>query len=362
MPDNVINLYDTRVMLEYLRYEPGVARFLRDTFFPSSRVKVYATDSIDIEIERKGRPIACFVKRIEDGNLVKNSGYETNNFKTSYLSEFKEIKIDDFLRRQIGENPYDFTPPSVQAQQQFAQDLTDLVDRQNRAEEIMAAQVLTTGTFTGRDKDGKAIYEADFKMQASHKPLLTGDNLWNSDTIKKNDIMEQVRGWIVKLLQRDSGRMPTHLILGWNAFNEFLRKVDPDADIGGINSFRVVRGEVTPRMAEMGVFFLGTFPELANVQVVGYNEWYDDPWDGGETKPIFPANTALLLSSNARYDRKYGKINHLEAPDFIARWPWVWKTPNGKKRFVQVESAPLLSPFEIDSIVSATVTTDPVVS
>jgi hypothetical protein len=356
MPDNVINIYETRAMVDYLIYEPGVARFLRDLFFPPNRVRLFDTDSIDIEIQRKGRPIACFVKRIEDGNLVENSGYETNNFKTSYLSEFKEIKTGDFAHKRIGETAYNYTSPGIQAQMQAAQDLKDLIDRQNRAEEIMACQVLTTGTFTGRNKDGKAIYQAEFGMKGSHKPILTGDDAWDSPNCKKNTIMEQIRGWIVNLLQKDAGRMPTHLILGENAFNAFLRRVDPDNETGGLNSFRVVRGDVSPRMAEMGVFFLGTFPELANVQVVGYNEWYDDPWDGGTTKPIFPADKALLLSSNARYDRSYGKIEHLEAPDFIARWPWTWQTPNGKKRFVQVESAPLLSPFEIDSIVSATVT------
>jgi hypothetical protein len=109
-------------------------------------------------------------------------------------------------------------------------------------------------------------------------------------------------------------------------------------------------------MQEMGVFFLGTFPELANIQVIGYNEWYDDPFDGGETKPIFPANTALLCTTQGRYRRLYGRVDHLRAPDFTERFPYMWETPNGKKRQAQLESAPILAIFEPDTIVSATVT------
>ena len=356
MPDNVINLYNTRAMAEMLRYEPGVARLLRELFFPDNRVKLYDTDTIDIDVVRKGRPIACFVNKLEDGNLVENKGFETNSFKTSYLNEFKESKAEDFLTRRPQETPYNYTPPSVQAQQQLRDDFVELVDRQNRAEEVMAVEVLTQGTFTGRNKKGEIIYRANYDMRPEHKPVLSAGKNWDAPGIRKNDIMETVRDWIVNLLQKNGGKMPTHMILGWNAFNAFLRHVDPDDQNSGISSFRVVRGEVTPRMEEMGVFWLGRFPELANMEVIGYNEWYDDPWDGGTTKPIFPANTALLLSRNARYDRQYGKINHRDAPDFIARYPYNWHTPNRKKLYLQLESAPLLSPYEIDTIVSATVT------
>ena len=356
MPDNVINIYNTRAMAEMVRFEPGVARFLRETFFPDSRVKLYDTDTIDIDIVQGGRPIACMVKKYEDGNLVEDSGFETNSFKTGYLNEFKESKAEDYLKRKPQENPYDYTPPAVQAQQKLQEDFKELVDRQNRAEEVMAVEVLTTGKFTGRNKDGVKIYEADYKMRLKHQPVLEPAKMWDKTGVTKNDVLETIRqDWIVNLLQKDGGRMPTHMILGHRAFNAFLRLVDPDNQNSSISSFRAFRGEVTPRMEEMGVFFLGKFPELGNIDVIGYNEWYDDPWDG-ETKPIFPADTALLLSKNARYDRQYGKINHREAPDRIARYPYTWYTDNRKKMYVQLESAPLLSPYEIDTIVSATVT------
>jgi len=355
MPDNVINLYNARAMAEMLRYEPGVARFLRETFFPDSRVKLYDTDTIDIDFVRKGRPIACMVKRYEDGNLVENEGFETNTFKTGYFNEFKESKAEDFLKRRPQETPYDYTPPSVQAQQQFRDDLVELVDRQNRAEEVLISRVLTEGIFTGYNKDGVPIYDADFKMRTDHKPVLSGGLNWDHANITKNIVMETIRGWIVNELQKDGGKMPTHMVLGQNAFNAFLRLVDPDDKTSGHECFTVVRGEVTPRMEQMGVFFLGRFPELGNMDVIGYNEWYDDPFSK-TTKPIFPVNTALLLSRNARYERKYGKINHREAPDFAMRYAYQWYTANRKKMYAQLESAPLMAPIEIDTILSATVT------
>jgi len=354
MPDNTIPIYSTRDMQDYVRFEPGVARFIRETFFP--KAFLHATDTIDVDIVSGGRPIACMVKRFEDGNLVQDEGFETRSVKTGYMNEFKVIEIDKYANRKPAEDPYHYTPPGVQAAQAEQESLNELVDRQNRAEEVMAVQALTEGTFTGRNKEGVALYQADFRFRSEHKPVLTGSLAWDNPACTKNKILKQVREWIVKFLQKNGGKMPTHMILGWNAFNALLDKVDPDNEKSGIDSFRVVRGEVTPRMETMGVFFLGRFPELANVQVVGYNEWYDDPWDGGQTKPIFPANTALLCTTQGRYSRHYGRIDHLDAPDFIARFPYIWRTPNGKKRQAQLESAPILTVEEPDTIVSATVT------
>jgi hypothetical protein len=341
-------------MQDYVRFEPGVARFIRETFFP--RAFLYDTDTIDIDIVSGGRPIACMVKRFEDGNLVEDEGFETRSVKTGYMNEFKVIEINKYMKRKPNEDPYNYTSPGVQAQQAEQEAINDLIDRQNRAEEVMAVQALTEGTFTGRNKEGVALYSANYRFRPEHKPVLGTGKRWDDPSVKKNDVMETVRGWIVDLLQKNGGKMPTHMILGRNAFNAFLRLVDPDDQKSGIDSFRVVRGEVTPRMEAMGVFFLGRFPELANVQVVGYNEWYDDPWDGGQTKPIFPANTALLCTTQGRYSRHYGRIDHLDAPDFIARFPYIWRTANGKKRQAQLESAPILTVEEPDTIVSATVT------
>jgi hypothetical protein len=341
-------------MQDYVRFEPGVARFIRETFFPAA--DLYDTDTIDVDIVSKGRPIACMVKRYEDGNLVKDSEYETRSIKTGYMNEYKVIEIPKYMKRRPGETAYNYTSPGVQAQQAEAESFKELIDRQNRAEEVFGVQVLTEGTFTGRNKDGVALYTADFRMRPEHKPVLGAGKRWDDPSVTKNIIMETIRGWIVNLLQKDGGKMPTHMILGQNAFNAFLKRVDPDDQNSGISSFRCVRGDITPRMEEMGVFFLGRFPELANIQVVGYNEWYDDPFAGGETKPIFPANTALLCTTQGRYRRKYGRIDHLDAPDFCERFPYTWKTPNGKKRQAQLESAPILALEEPDTVISATVT------
>ncbi|MDR0475555.1 MAG: major capsid protein [Treponema sp.] len=354
MPENTIPIYSTRDMQDYVAFEPGVARFMRETFFPAS--DLYDTNTIDVDIVSKGRPIACMVKRYEDGNLVEDSEYETRSVKTGYMNEFKVIEIDKYMKRRPGETPYNHTSPRVQAQQAEAESFKELIDRQNRAEEVMAVQALTQGTFLGRNKEGVAIYEANFRFKPEHKPVLGAGKRWDEAGVTKNVIMETVRGWIVGLLQKNGGKMPTHMILGRNAFNAFLRHVDPDDQKSGIDSFRVFRGEVTPRMQEMGVFFLGTFPELANVKVIGYNEWYDDPFDGGKTKPIFPANTALLCTTQGKYRRQYGKINHLKAPDFCERFPYIWETPDGKKRQAQLESAPILVVFEPDTVISAAVT------
>jgi len=354
MADNKIDMYSTRAMQEYVSNEPGVARFIRETFFKQSFL--YDTDKIDVDIVSKGRPIACMVKRYEDGNLVEDSGFETRSVETGYMNEFKIIEIGKYMKRKPGETAYNYTSPGVQAQQATAESFKELTDRFNRAEELMCIQALTEGVFVGRNKEGTAIYSADFRMRPEHKPTLVPSDMFDSATMDKNRLMEMIRGWITNYLQKNGGKMPTHLILGGNAFNAFLRHVDPDNKRSGHQCFTVVRGTVTPRMEEMGVFFLGTFPELANVQVVGYNEWYDDPFDNGITKSVFPTNKALLCCANAKYTRNYGRIDHNEAPDFIDRFPYTWQTANRKRTMAQFESAPVIVPNEIDTVFCATVT------
>jgi|GEM_PF-3697141 len=356
MPDNVIPIYSTRAMQEYVENEPGVARFVRDTFFKNS--DTYDTDTIDVDIIKNGRPIACMVKRAENGNLVEDSGYETRSVKTGYMNEFKIIEINKYMKRRPSETQYNYTSPGVQAQQAEAESFKELIDRFNRAEEIMCIQALVNGTFTGRDKEGNIIYQADFRMNPDHKVTLASTDMWDAtDGIGKNKLMQQIRGWIINYCMKNGGKMPTHMILGGNALNAFLNVTDPDNVTSGHNCFTVIRGDITPTMKEMGVFFLGTFPELGGIEVIGYNEWYDDPFDGGTTKPVFPTNTALLCCSNARYRRQYGRIDHKEAPDFIDKYPYTWSTENRKRTMAQLESAPIMVPFEVDTIVSATVTT-----
>jgi len=353
MAENTINIYSTRAMMDFIKFEPGVARFFRETAF--RRAETYNTNIFDIDVISQGRPIAVSVKRREDGNLVEDKSFETKSVEPGYLNEFKAIEIDKFKNRKPQETPYNYTGPGVQAQQAEAESFTELTSRFNRSEELFCIEAMTNGTFTGKNKEGVAIYQIDFKLRADHKPVLSGANLWDDPGMSKNKLLEMIRGWITHHLIKHGGKMPTHMALGGNAFNAFLKHVDPDDKTSGHNAFTVVRGVVTPRMQEMGVFFLGTFPELGNIQVVGYNEWYDDPWTK-ETKPVFPSNKAVLFSKNARYVRLYGRINHLEAPDFAERFPYIWSTPNGKQRHAQLESAPLMAPLEIDTVFSATVT------
>jgi hypothetical protein len=271
------------------------------------------------------------------------------------LNEFKVIEIDKYFNHRPGENPYAHTSPGVQAAQAEAEALKELGDRFNRAEELMAVEALTKGTFTGRDKDGNPIYNVDFQMRPEHKPVLSAGEKWDGAGIKKNDIIEQIRDeWIINRLSKNGGKMPTDLVLGQKAGAAFLRHVDPDDQNSGISSFRVFRGEIAPRFQDAGILYIGTFPELANVRVYVYSEWYDDPYDK-QTKPVFPVNKALLCTRNGRYRRQYGRINHRKAPDFIARFPYIFETPNGKKSQAQIESAPIFVPFDIDTFLCATV-------
>jgi hypothetical protein len=335
-------------MVPYLILNPGVPQFLRDRLF--TNVRTFDSKKLDIDVAKGNRDIPVYVDKKESGNLVEHDGYVTLTYEAPYLHEYKSIDPSDLQFREMGENVYNYTPPAVQAAQRLNEDFADLDTRFNRLEEIQAVEVLTAGKLVPRDKAGNAFPEIDFQMQGTHRPVWN----WSDPNAKKNDIIEMMEDANIDLLVKDGGKSVGLVVMGRNAAKYFMRKMDPDNETSGFNSIRATRGEVTPQSLPGGVSFLARFAEIGNAPVYCYAEWYRDPWDH-VTKPIFPEDAVLMVGSGARMDRNYGFIENMNALRGIPRFPWVYQDPKGKGWEAHLESSPLLSIYEIDAIVAATV-------
>ena len=125
-------------------------------------------------------------------------------------------------------------------------------------------------------------------------------------------------------------------------------------------------GYATDEVAEIGTVygdFKEIFPDTLGEQTP-YNEWYLDNWtnkEKPEDKPLLPANIVVLLSTEANYSMYYGAVGVTdEAGKTIevvegSRIPEQWVERRPPRRFLQLNSAPLCVPHEVDSWYVATV-------
>jgi hypothetical protein len=352
IPQNLIDLYATRTMIPYIVTNPGVPTFLRDRLF--TNVRTFDSENLDIDVTRKGRDVPTYVKSEESGNLVEHDGFDTFTYKAPYLHEYKHITSKMLRFREPGENPYAYTPPAQQLTEKMSEDFADLDTRFNRNEELQAVSIVTTGKVTPKDKDGNAFPEIDYNIQASHKPVLTGTAMWSDDSVKKNEIIDTLVDWNIDLLVKDGSRSVGLVVMGRLAWKYFIHKLDPDNETSGLDSIRASRGGYTPQQYPQGVTGGAHLDDIGNPPMYCYAEWYRDPWTK-QVVPIFPENMVVMIGAGAQFWRNYGFIDNFEALRGIPRFPWIKNDPD--HRFVEphLESAPLFSAFEPDSIVAATV-------
>jgi hypothetical protein len=345
---NTIDLYDPRLMLRALIQKPPVRTFLLDTFFRNTITSL--SENIDIDIEKGKRRVAVYVSPIKEGHVVKRSGFTTRTYKVPYIKEKIPTTAGDLLVRAIGENIYSPLTPVARAQARLASELSDLDDMITRAEEIQAAQALFSGKVTCYDENGIAMAEIDFGLDATHKLTLSGSDLWSADSFKKNALLKQLRGYR-KLLIKDSGLAPTDIILGSDAADQFISIVDPDDEKSGLSSVRVERGQIDIQNLPSGVTYWGYFKELG-CDIWSYDEYY---LSGSTDTAIVPAKKIWMGSRNARFDRNYGAIKDLDSLMSVPRFAKSWKTDDPSTRWLMLQSAPLMSPHQVDSFLVAQV-------
>lgn len=328
--------------------------FLRDTFFRNTILS--NTEFIDIDIEKGKRRVAVYVRPVQEGHIVETDGFSTKAYKAPYIKEKMQTVAGSLLKRTTGEMVYSTRTPLQRAQEKLNKELIELDEMHTRAEEIQCMQAMTTGIVTCKNEDGVAIDAVDFGLDATHKLTLTGGALWNDSGFKKNALLAQLRTWR-KVIVKDSGINPDHLILGSDALDQFLAVLDPDsATVGNsASSIRVDRGVIDPAFVPgtPGVIYWGYIKEV-DLYVYSYDEYY---LDGSTVTPLWPAKKVWMGSVNARFDRCYAVIQDMDALYAVPRFPKQWREQDPSVDWLMLQSAPLMCPHQVDSFLCAQVLT-----
>lgn len=348
-----ISIYDPRTMGKLVERMPKVHTFIKSTFFRN--VETFDTLKIDVDFKKGNRQLAPFVHKKIGGVTVENTGYQTNTYEPPLVAPNKITTIDDILKRTPGESLYNGKSPNQRAVEKMQRDFKELDEMIVRREEWMCCQALFTGKIPILDKDGKEIQE-EIDFDFTNKVILGSGEKWNA---KQGGKIQQLKDWREKV--QETGFVNCNVcLMGKDALGAFLadEEVQKVLDVK-----RFELAVIAPRELPNGATYVGTIHELA-MDIYTYNEWYLDNWTT-KTKPknkrLLPANVVALLSTEANYSMYYGGIGIVDEVGRSigvaegARVPEQWVERNPARRFLQLNSAPLCVPHEVDSWFVATV-------
>ena len=348
---NEVSIYEPRTMGRIVEKLPPVRTFFRDTFF--RREETFNTESVDVDFVKGTRKVAPFVHRIIGGKTVPNTGYETKTYKPPLVAPDKITTVDDLLKRRPGESLVSGRSPAERAVLKMSDDFRELRDMISRREELMCVQSIFTGKIPIIGEGLNEVIDFGF---TNTEIISTATKKWSN---AGSDPIGDLKRWH-KQVQKTGFTNCNACVMADDVATAFVghEKVQKVLDVRNYNL-----AVIQPRQLPNGVTYVGTIHELG-MDVYTYNEWYLDDWTDPETpeeKPLVPDGMLAMLSTNANYSMYYGAITLIDegtkefktvegkyVPD-----TWVKRKP--ARRFLQLQSAPLSVPHDVDSWFTAKV-------
>lgn len=348
---NEVSIYEPRTMGRIVEKLPPVRTFFRDTFF--RREETFNTESVDVDFVKGTRKVAPFVHRIIGGKTVPNTGYETKTYKPPLVAPDKITTVDDLLKRRPGESLVSGRSPAERAVLKMSDDFRELRDMISRREELMCVQSIFTGQIPIIGEGLNEVIDFGF---TNTEVISAATKKWSN---AGSDPIGDLKRWH-KQVQKTGFTNCNACVMADDVATVFVghEKVQKVLDVRNYNL-----AVIQPRQLPNGVTYVGTIHELG-MDIYTYNEWYLDDWTDPETpeeKPLVPNGMLAMLSTNANYSMYYGAITLIDegtkefktvegkyVPD-----TWVKRKP--ARRFLQLQSAPLSVPHDVDSWFTAKV-------
>lgn len=347
MANESVSIYDPRTMGRVVSKLPPVHTFFRSTFFKNE--ETFVTESVDVDFVKGSRKVAPFVHRVIGGKTVPNTGYETKTYKPPLVAPDKITTIDDLLKRQAGENMYSGRTPAQRAVLKMSADFKELRDMIARREELMCTQSIFTGTIPIIGEGLNEIIDFGF---TNKEKITTASKKWSNAA---SDKMGDLERWH-KIVQKTGFVNCDMCIMADDVATAFINdeKVQKALDVKNYNL-----AVIQPRQLPDGVTYIGTIHRLG-MDIYTYNEWYLDDWTDPDPKkatekPMVPDGTLVMLSSKAQYSMYYGAITLIneitrEFKTVEGKYvPDMWAKRKPARRFLQLQSAPLPVPHDVDS-------------
>jgi hypothetical protein len=327
-----------------------VSTFLRDTFFP--KFETFDTEKVELDVRKGGYIVAPFVAPLVNGILMERQGYTTKEYAPPTIAP-KRVLDPKILQKTIpGENTHTLMSPEERQQYYIEQDMQEMDDAISRSEELMIAQVLTTGKI-----NAKGYYSEDLTKYVdiiidygfTQKEVLMDAAKWDQATSTKYADLKRAVTAV-----RKAGYNPTTIVVGDTAW-ELLQK---DADfMARLDNTRINLGMIAPEVRTQngnGLVYLGDLTELG-IQLWAYYAWYKDV--DGTVKRFIPDDHVVILPGEVG-DIAYGAITYLEQTSFNdgeyvtyegTRIPRTLINQQSNVKEMVLSSKPIPRPFDVDS-------------
>lgn len=348
------NAATKKMIRPYIQMAP-VAMFLT-SFFQARPENYHTSEEVEIDVVRTDEDVAIVITDLSTGARQNLEDLFTNKkMKPPIFDEEISINSFDLIKREAGQNPFEDPNYAANLLRRMFRGMQKVDAKIRRAIELMAAQVLQTGTLTLQDGTGAAKYVLDFKPKATHFPTVT--NSWGTANA---DPLEDCAA-LAEVIRSDGLSNPDILLMGRNAIAHFLNddKVQKQLDNRGFNI-----GAINPEQRPGGTYYGHIWIGSYKFELWTYNGRYRDSATG-ESVPYLNDDAVVMLSSQERMDLTFGEIPRIVSPDsrllpFIpGRFAdsatrtdlstFAWITPDGKQVKGSAGTRPLTIPTAIDT-------------
>ena len=286
--------------------------------------------------------ISVFVNPRKPGEVAKQRGFQVDSYKPGYIKDKDIVDPKHVFKRRAGQ-PFN---NALTPDQRYAAILADLASKQvtrlYRRMELMAAQLLLSGTYnmTGKDIDVNVDFARDTALT---KTLLTTSRWLTANTTVSpiNDLED----WLLGV----SSPVKT-VIMGQAAWKAF--RSDPKFD-KLIYVDLMTRGQAglnqgPQGMSPTGVIYRGNLIS-SGVDIYTYTNTYTDPTTGVETLYL-PIDSVIGIGEASYGYQCFAPIwdaaaNFQTMPYFMKNW--MEEDPGIP--YIMLQSAPLLAHTKINS-------------
>lgn len=334
--------------------------------FQSPPQNFHTSEDIEIDVQRDDETVAVVITDLSTGaRFNENSLYTNKRFRPPIYDEAAAISAYDMMKRQPGQNPFESPEYGANALRAAFAVWRKLENKLRRTVELMASQVLQTGSLTLINEAGTALYSLNFQPKTTHMATVT--TTWATDGSTGAPLTDLAA--LADVVRRDGKHDPDHLTFGSSAFQRFLKNADVQK---ALDVRRMETATVAPVARGQGATFQGwVWIGHYRFEMWTYDGFYKHPQTGAAT-PYIGTDNVIMRASKGRLDLTFGGIPILVPPDqrvlpFLP--PRVssqgrgldlttnaWVTPDGKQVMVSAGCRPLTIPTAIDTFARLDVT------
>jgi len=281
------------------------------------------------------------------GVFLGRDEFSITEFEPPMIKPVRTAHANDVFQQGFGQNIYGDRAQKASGMKTLVGELIELDDAITRKENIMLAELITTGKMSIQGK-GVSREAISYGTDSENFETLTGTDAWNKET---SNPLADLERWQMLVLKK-TGILIDSVVLTLKAKEAFMgnEKVKEKLKYTHVNEVRV-----EPRKLGDGASYIGTIPEL-NLDIYSFIDWYTD--DKGDEVELLPDGGVLACRSKS-VTVHYGAISQMvKGTNSIftgERIPKHWVDEDADVEKIRLSASPLPVLEDADSIIFATV-------